>query len=144
MTYTIIVQVYQTNPNAFFHVVEKTVWKYANGGTWAEVNGAHVLTMCGSGTSGSLRFVSDTCENFIITLGVHNYKRWGDIVTNLTDEQTGIIINPEYYSNDHPHREQQRERQLTTCHVANAKCRNFSFHYTATEGNCLKVNVVIG
>jgi hypothetical protein len=27
MSYTITAQVYQTNQNAFFHVVEKTVWK---------------------------------------------------------------------------------------------------------------------
>ena len=75
MSYTITVQIYQTNPNAFFRVVESTVWQYANGGTWAESNGTRVLTMGGSGTCGSLRFVSDTGENFIATLGVHNYKR---------------------------------------------------------------------
>ncbi|KAI0247901.1 fungal fruit body lectin [Lactifluus subvellereus] len=75
MTYTITARVYQTNTNAFFNVVERTVWKYGNGGTWSEVDGAYVLTMGGSGTCGSLRFVADTGENFIATLGVHNYLR---------------------------------------------------------------------
>jgi hypothetical protein len=144
MSYTIIAKVYQTNQNAFFHVVEKTVWKYANGGTWGEVDGCHLLTMGGSGTSGSLRFVSDTGENFIVTLGVHNYKRWGDIVPNLTHEETGVVITPQYYSDKHGDREKQREKQLTTYSVKNSKGRSFSLHYTVTEGNNLKVNIVIG
>jgi Fungal fruit body lectin len=71
MTYTVAVRVYQTNPNAFFNVVEKTAWHYANGGTWSESNGAFALTMGGSGTSGTLRFVADTGEIFVV-LGVHN------------------------------------------------------------------------
>jgi len=144
MSYTITAKVYQTNQNAFFHVVEKTVWKYANGGTWSEVDGCHVLKMGGSGTSGSLRFVSDTGENFIVTLGVHNYKRWGDVVTNLTNECTGVVITPEYYSDKHADRERQREKQLTTYCVKNNKGRNFSFNYTVVEGNNLKVDIIIG
>ena len=144
MSYTITAQVYQTNRNAFFHVVEKTVWHYANGGTWGEVDGAHVLTMGGSGTSGSLRFASDTGEKFIITLGVHNYKRWGDIVTNLSNDQTGVVITPQYYSNDHRDREQQREKQLATYNVNNAQGRKFEFTYTVADGNNLVVKIVIG
>ena len=96
MSYKITVRVYQTNPNNFFRLVEQTVWKYANGGTWGESNGEYVLTMGGSGTSGTLRFVGDDGEKFIVALGVHNYKRWGDIVTNLADDQTGVVINPQY------------------------------------------------
>jgi len=142
--YKITAQVYHTNPNAFFRVVEQTVWKYSNGGTWDQVDGAYVLTIGGSGTCGSLRFLSDTGEGFIVTLGVHNYKRWGDIVTNLTSEQTGIVITPQYYSNAHRDREQQREKQLTTYNVNNAKGRNIKFDYTVTEGNNLKVKIIIG
>ena len=144
MSYTITAQVYQTDQDAFFRVVEETVWKYANGGTWSHVGGTHVLTMGGSGTCGSLRFVSDTGENFIVTLGVHNYKRWGDIVTNLSSDQTGVIITPQYYSDKNPDREAQREAQLVSYNVKNAKGRNFAFDYTVTEGNNLKVNIVIG
>ena len=144
MSYTITAEIYQTNQNAFFNVVEKTVWKYANGGTWGEANGAHVLTMGGSGTCGSLRFASDTGENFIVTLGVHNYKRWGDIVTNLTADQTGVIITPEYYSDDHRDREKQREAQLTSYSVKNLKGRNFALEYTVADGNNLKVKIIIG
>jgi hypothetical protein len=144
MSYTITAEVYQTNKNAFFHVVEETVWKYANGGTWGEANGAYVLTMGGSGTCGSLRFASDTGENFIVTLGVHNYKRWGDIVTNLSSDQTGIVITPQYYSDEHRNREKQREAQLTSYNVKNSKGRNIAFTYTVADGNNLAVKIVIG
>ena len=144
MSYTITAEVYQTNQNAFFHVVEKTVWHYANGGTWGKTNGAYVLAMGGSGTCGSLRFMSDTGENFIITLGVHNYKRWGDIVTNLKNDETGVIMTPQYYSDSHKDREKQREAQLTSYSVPNVKGRKFSFIYTEAEGHNLKVKIIIG
>jgi hypothetical protein len=144
MSYTINAKVYQSNQNAFFRIVEKTVWNFANGGTWDETDGSQLITMGGSGTSGSLRFLADTGENFIVTLGVHNYKRWGDIVTNLTNSETGVIINPQYYDDKHPDREAQREKQLTTYSVKNNKGRNFSFKYTVTDGNNLKVDIFIG
>ena len=144
MSYTITAEVYQTNHNAFFHVVEETVWNYANGGTWGHVNGAYVLTMGGSGTCGSLRFASDTGENFIVTLGVHNYKRWGDIVTNLKNNETGVIITPQYYSDSHKDRERQREAQLTSYSVPNIHGRKFSLDYTVVDGHNLKVKITIG
>jgi Fungal fruit body lectin len=146
MSYSIKVSIYQTNPGkgGFFRIVEKTVWKYANGGTWDDNYGYQVLKMGGSGTSGSLRLQTDSGESFVVTLGVHNYKRWGDIVTNLQNDQTACTINPEYYSSEFPHRQQQREKQLTTYSVANAQGRKLSFEYTKTEGNDLEVRVVIG
>ncbi|PPQ66974.1 hypothetical protein CVT24_008388 [Panaeolus cyanescens] len=142
MSYKITVRIYQTNPNAFFQVVEKTVWNYANGGTWTESNGQHVLTMGGSGTSGTLRFLSDNGENFIVALGVHNYKRWCDIVTNLKNDQTGIIINPQYY-NSGP-RAYQREKQLSSYDVNNAQERNFAVTFTEGDGHDLACNIIIG
>jgi Fungal fruit body lectin len=140
MAYTITARIYQTNRDAFFHVVEKTAW-----GTWTEVDGAHVLTMSNSGSCGSLRFVSDTDEAFIVTLGVHNYKRWGDIVTKFaTNEHTGIIVTPQYYDSQHSNRVSQRQSQATTYNVRNDKGRNFAFIYREAEGNNLKVDIVIG
>jgi hypothetical protein len=143
MSYTITARIYQCDTNTSFRVVEKTVWKYANGGTWSEVDGAHVLTMGGSGTCGSLRLVSDTSESCIVTLGVHNYRRWGDIVTNLSSDQTGVVIMPEYYSDEHPDKERQRWKQLTAYNVNSAGGHSFAFKYTVADGNHLEVDVVI-
>lgn len=73
MSYKIAVRIYQTNPNAFFHVVEQTCFTK---GAWNEVNGEMILNMDNSGTSGTLRLEShDNKENFVVVVGVHNYKR---------------------------------------------------------------------
>nr|ANW37921.1 lectin [Boletopsis grisea] len=143
MSYKICVRVYQTNPNAFFRIVEQTVWNYANGGTWSDENGEKVLTMGGSGTSGTIRFVADNGEDFIVALGVHNNKRWCDIVTSLAaNNNTGVIINPQYY-NDGP-RAYAREKQLATYNVGNAQGRNFAVNFTVSDGQELKANIIIG
>ncbi|KAK7436362.1 hypothetical protein VKT23_019210 [Stygiomarasmius scandens] len=142
MTYTITVRIYQTNPNAFFQLVEKTIWHYANGGTWTEAHDEHVLTMGGSGTSGLLRFSSNTGEFFTVALGVHNYVRWCDIVPNLPSNQTGCVILPEYYNNQA--RGHQREKQLESFSVNNATGRQLSVVYTVKEGNDLRADIIIG
>ncbi|KAH9020038.1 fungal fruit body lectin-domain-containing protein [Lactarius pseudohatsudake] len=89
------------------------------------------LRQCG--TSGALRLLSNKGEGCIITLGVHNYKRWGDIITNLKNDQTACVINPQYYSKDFPDREKQRERQLTTYAVDDLQGRKFSFEYVVAD-----------
>ena len=144
MSYTITARIFNTDTGSFFRPCEQTVWQFANGGTWDQSEGTYVLKMGGSGTCGSLRFVSDTDENFIATLGVHNYKPWCDIVTNLTPDQTGVIITPQYYSSQHLDRERQREKQLTAYSVKNAKGRRFAIQYLIADGNNLKCNIVIG
>jgi hypothetical protein len=142
MSYSITLRIFQTNPDTFFRVVEQTVWNYANGGTWTQNNGEYKLTMGGSGTSGTIRFVADNGENFIVAIGVHNYKRWCDIVTNLTNDQTGVIINPEYYNSGQ--RAYQREKQLATYSVADVKGRKYEVKFTKDDGNDLAANIIIG
>ncbi|KAJ6574540.1 lectin [Mycena capillaripes] len=142
MSYNITIRVFQTNPNAFFRLAEQTVWNYANGGSWDSVSGAYVLAMGGSGTSGSLRFVSASGESFVATFGVHNYKRWCDIVTNLTNDQVRLLLRC-YYDGKFPDRAAQREKQLANYSVANAQGRKIAITFTAAEGNNLVANLVI-
>ncbi|KAH8428571.1 uncharacterized protein LDX57_006267 [Aspergillus melleus] len=97
MSYTIRVRVTNGTPDTLT-VVEKTCWYYANGGTWTEQDGQHVLHMGGSGTSGMLRFKSSSGENFTVVLGIHNYKPWCDAQVKLQDGDTAVKIHPEYYS----------------------------------------------
>ena len=144
-TYTITVSVYQTNPNAFFRCVEETCWHFANGSTWVENKDQHVLTMGGSGTCGSLRFMSeDNNESFIATFGVHNYQRWCDVVTGLKTNDTGVMITPQYYDSSQTARTQARERQLAEYSVKSAQGRQYQIKYTVGEGNNLKCNLIIG
>ncbi|KAJ6467482.1 lectin [Mycena vulgaris] len=132
MSYNITVRVFQTNPDVFFRLAEQTVWNFANGGSWDSISRTYMLAMGGSGTSGSLRFVSSSGENFVATFGVHNYKRRCDI--------TGMIINAEYYNDKFPDRTAQREKQLANYSVANAQGRKFAITFTAAEGNNLVAN----
>nr|BAB63922.1 fruit body lectin [Pleurotus cornucopiae] len=144
MSYTIKVRVFQTNPNAFFRIVEQGVWHYANGGTWSDKDGVLTLTMGGSGTSGMLRFMTEQGkEAFFIAMGVHNYKRWVDIVTGLADDVTCVRALPEYYD-DKSERARSREAQRITQSVLNIDRRNISATYSVAEGNNLELNIVIG
>ena len=146
MSYTIAVRIFQTNPANYFRIVEKTVWNYANGGTWDEKNDTQVLTMGGSGTSGILRFKNDkTGEEFTAAFGVHNYKRWGDIVTGLANGDTATIIQPQYYVEpNNKGRFQAREAQRAEYSVSSAAGRKYEIRYTVADGQNLEANLIIG
>jgi Fungal fruit body lectin len=141
-TYTITLRIYQTNPNAYFHIVEKTAWGFADGGIWTEsTNGEQVLTMGGSGTCGTLRFQSDTGEKIVVAVGVHNYERWCDIVPDVQSHQTGSTIQAQYYGAGG--RDAQREKQLSSYSVIGASGRKVSIEYTVDSGKALRANVTI-
>lgn len=143
MSYSIALRVYQKNPDrGFFHIVEKTVWYFGNGGTWSEANDVLTLTMGTSGTSGVLRFASDKGELITVAVGVHNYKRWTDIVTSLGPEQTALKINGEYYNNGG--RDWIREKQLAEYNVTSAAGTKVEVRFTVADGNNLQANVIIG
>jgi len=133
MAYRINLRVYQANTETFFQIVEKTVWNYANGGTWAEANGEQVLTMGGSGTSGTLRFVSTTGSSFLLALGVHNYKRWVDIQPDPTKDQTATVMHPSYY-NAGTAQAEAREAQRSTWTVQTAQGQQVTVTCTQEEG----------
>jgi hypothetical protein len=141
-TYSITLRIYQTNPNAYFHIVEKTAWGFADGGIWTEsTNGELVLTMGGGGTCGTLRFQSDTGEKIVIAVGVHNYERWCDIVQDVKSDQTGSTIQAEYYGGGG--RATQREKQLASYSVTSASGRKVSIKYTVDSGKDLRANITI-
>ncbi|KAM5349657.1 hypothetical protein ACJ41O_006162 [Fusarium nematophilum] len=145
MSYSIKTRVYQTNTNAYFRIVEKGVWHYANGGTWADHDGLLTLTMGGSGTSGMLRFMTEEGrEAFYIALGVHNYKPWVDIVTGLGNDITCVKALPEYYNDTHRERCQSREAQRTNQSILNIDRRTISVNYKVAEGHNLELDIVIG
>ena len=141
MSYTITCRVYQTDPNAWFEIVEQTVWNYANGGTWAELGDKEVLTMGGSGTSGLLRFNCGD-EYFIVAVGVHNYLRWVDVSTGLAPSDTATYIHPDYYA-DGSHRTEVREEQLSSFDVTSPSGRNIKVNFDVAEGQSLDCTITI-
>lgn len=147
MSYTITVNIFQRNPKPRFQILEQSVWNYGDGGTWtegADTTSIQVLTMGRSGTSGSLRLATNTGENFIVTLGVHNYRPWGDIVTDLRMDTTAVVIHPQYYSDDYPDRVAARWAQRTYYSARNSRGRSISFYYVVEEGNRLIAHINIG
>ncbi|OTA80812.1 hypothetical protein M434DRAFT_86025 [Hypoxylon sp. CO27-5] len=145
MAYTIKVRVYQTNTNAFFNIVERGIWHYANGGTWGEEKGGHKLTMDESGTSGMLRFVSEGGEEaFWVVAGIHKSVRWVDIVTNIIREDTCVKSLPEYYNGTKPERVAAREAQRESWAATNSEGRRISAKYTNPDGPNFDLNIVIG
>ncbi|KAG0614070.1 hypothetical protein M758_6G149200 [Ceratodon purpureus] len=133
-TYTVHVRVIQTEPSSWFSVVEKTVWKYANGGTWSNCNGEHTLTMGGSGTSGALRLKNPQGEYFLVVLGIHNYVRWCDIVPDLTSSETGVDTHPKYYAT--PVNQKSHDmlgKQLANLEVTSAKGARIAVNYYKEE-----------
>ncbi|KAM0425953.1 hypothetical protein ACHAPT_008892 [Fusarium lateritium] len=144
MPYTIKVRVYQTNPNAFFHIVEQGCWHYAKGATWSDHDGLLTLTMGDSGTSGMLRFKTEQGkEAFFIAMGVHNYKPWVDIVTGLADDVTCVKALPEYYGNS-SERTRSRESQRTEQSILNIDRRTIASKFRVAQGNDLELDIIIG
>ena len=145
MSYSIKARVYQTNTNAYFRIIEKGVWHYANGGTWTDQDGVLTLTMGGSGTSGMLRFMTEQGkEAFFIAFGVHNYKPWVDIITGLADEVTCVKALPEYYNDTNPPRAKSREAQRTSQSILNIDNRTIAAKYKVADGKNLELDIVIG
>ena len=142
MTYTIKAVIWAGDSGA--ELVESSVWHYANGGTWSDVNGKQVLAMGGSGTSGTLRFLGDNGESFIVALGVHNYARWCDIHTDLAENNTGTVLHPEYYKAG-THQTAQREKALADFATTDSvRGRKIEVKYVVAEGNNLTANIIIG
>ncbi|KAF9226144.1 lectin [Gyrodon lividus] len=143
MAYVINLQVFQGNPaRGFFNIVEKTVWNFGNGGTWAEAGGVHTLTMGSSGTSGTLRFQSATTgEFFLVAVGVNNDNPWCNIVPNLVANQTGVVINGEYYNEGA--RAADREAQLLAQDVVSTLGTNVGVEFVLPPGAPLQATITI-
>jgi len=148
--YTITVRIFQTNCDKGYHrIVEKTVWNYANCGYWDEIKDIHVLTMGGSGTSGTMRFKNEkTGEEVTVTLGVHNYKRWCDIVSGFDGKETATTIQAQYYQGSDPTsvaRHQAREAQRSSYQGPSAVSGiKWECKYTQPEGENLEACIIIG
>jgi hypothetical protein len=143
VSYAIYVRVIQAQPSAWLSIVEKTVWHYAEGGTWTECDDEHTLTMNGSGTSGMLRFKNPQGDYFLVALGIHNYKRWCDIVPDAALGNTGIEIYPTYYANGTGIRREMVWKQLANVEKTTAKGVHIAVDYYKEDGNTLYATTTI-
>lgn len=138
--YFIHVRVVQTDPADWYRIVEKTVF---SNGTWGEAGGEQTLTMGGSGTSGVLRFTNPDGDNFLVALGVHNYKRWCDIVPDATTSMTGVQVHPSYYSSGDGNRNGMLWKQLANLESTTAKTTKVKVDYYKEDGNTLYATITV-
>ena len=141
MSYTIRLRINQTGAD-WFGIVEKTAQV---DGFWTEVNGENILTMNGSGTSGTLRFKNAADDYVLVALGVHNYRRWCDILTDITHKDTGVQINPTYYQDASVpgSRSPMLWKQLDKIEKTDSKGKKFAVNYIKADGNELIATITI-
>lgn len=142
MAYTIHISVVQLCGT--YDIVEQTTW---NNTYWTQHGGTFVLHLANSGSSGMLRF-RDTSNNtsILVAVGVHNYKRWCDIVTDLDHNQVGAKYQPLYYGDHHSNgtaRGKMLWKQLHSIEKITQDARVVSLNFTTTEGHDLYATLTI-
>jgi hypothetical protein len=136
--YVIRVNIIQTSSD-LYSIVEKT--NYGNG-TWSEYGNEQILNMPGSGVSGMLRFKSYQGDSFfLVALGVHNYKRWCDIVVDHTPGDTCMDIHPQYY-NSGP-KSEMLWKQLAHLEKSTPTDVKIAVNYHKDDDNLLGVTIII-
>jgi hypothetical protein len=139
--YVIRVNIIQTRCSPLYSIVEKTNF---HEGTWSEDGNEQILTMAGSGVSGMLRFKSSQGDSFfLVALGVHNYKRWCDIVVDATPTgNTCVDIHPQYYNADSP-RYQMLWKQLAHLEKSTSTGVKIAVNYHKDDDNLLGATIII-
>ncbi|TFK35136.1 Cytolysin/lectin [Crucibulum laeve] len=118
-----------------FTVVESTCWHYANGCTWEQPSSSNgsqwTLKMNGSGTSGALRLMNSSGEYIFLLVGVHNYRIWLDVLTDLKSDDTAVKIHPTYYAGG----SRSGLSLVESIERSDSKGRKVSLKVTAHDGN---------
>ncbi|CAK9859160.1 unnamed protein product [Sphagnum jensenii] len=99
--------------------------------------------MAANGVSGMLRFNSSQGDSFfLVALGVHNYKRWCDIVVDATPTgNTCVDIHPQYYNADSP-RYQMLWKQLAHLEKSTTSVK-IAVNYHKDDNNLLGATIII-
>jgi hypothetical protein len=86
-------------------LIEQSCW-WGNGTAWitnttTTAKGAtlttYTLSMDASGTSGMLRFRTESGAIFAVAIGVHNYERWCDVQVDLAGDNPLTKLHARYY-----------------------------------------------
>ncbi|KAJ8110345.1 hypothetical protein ONZ43_g5891 [Nemania bipapillata] len=138
MAYTVRVRARQPNANAYFHVAEMAAF---HSGSWSNTDGVLKLTMSASGTSGMLRYQTETgAEAFTVAIGVHNYKPWVHILPDVAPSETCVALLPQYYAGG----KHSGIPIVPTCTVYNSAQRSLTATFVSTEGHDYSLDIVIG
>jgi hypothetical protein len=138
--YVIRVNIVQTS-SFLCSIVEKSNF---HEGTWSEYGNEQILTIASSGRSGMLRFKSSQGESFfLVALGIHNNKRWCDIVVDATPTgNTCVDIHPQYYNVDYP-RSGMLWEQLAHLEKSTSTGIKIAVNYHKDDGKLLGATITI-
>ncbi|KAH6838681.1 fungal fruit body lectin [Chaetomium sp. MPI-CAGE-AT-0009] len=98
-------QLFVINHSAAPSLIEQSCWQN-NNTTWTTdttttAKGAtlttYTLSMDESGSSGMLRFRTQSGTIFAVAIGVHNFERWCDVQVNLTGDNPLTKLHARYY-----------------------------------------------
>jgi hypothetical protein len=137
--YVIRVNIIQTS-SLLYSIVEKTSCRE---GTWSEYGNEQILNIPNSGHSGMLRFKSYQGDSFfLVALGIHNYRRWCDIVVDSPADNTCVDIHPQYYKGDYPGHGMLWE-QLAHLEKFTSTGVKIAINYHKDDANLLGVTITI-
>ncbi|KAK1782294.1 putative lectin [Copromyces sp. CBS 386.78] len=122
-------------------LVEQTSW-WGKNTIWSQTpsTGVYVLSMANSGSSGMLRFQTSKGDFFAIAAGVHNYKRWCDVLVDTGDEAPLTKLHPKYYD-DKDSKYQALWAQASEVEAKSKSGKTVRVKFYQPEGNVLRATI---
>lgn len=116
----------------------RVVEKACKGGDakWSYMKHGYALTMSTSGNAGLLVFETTWGEKFALATGVHNYKRWIDLHTNV-DGQNAEQWLEKYFTGNAPE-DAAKWKQLHSAQNSLSEGKKLDAFYYVNEGNDLR------
>jgi len=143
--YSVNACVFQSDNKVYFSEIERAIYAVPSNAcaSWDKDNDAYVLAMASEDVLGTLRFVADSAESFIVAFGRDSGKAWCDIITNLKKDQTAASTQPQFYDTNYPERVSARTSHQTSATITDTVGRSFTVKYNGA-GDDLTAQITIG
>lgn len=140
MSYTLHLRLINDTPDSL-SLVEQTFW-WGKSTRWSQIDstGVYVLSMANSGSSGMLRFQTSRGDYFAVAVGVHNYKRWCDVLVDTADDSPLTKLHPKYYD-DKDAKYQALWAQASEFEATAKSGKTVRVKFYQAEGNVLRATV---
>ena len=125
------ISIHHRNNASSLTVIEQTC--YANG-HWTQLSDGDKLIIPWSGNSGLLRFRSSNGEQIGVAVGVHNWVRWCDIITDFSAHESCSLRHAKYYKGSDP-RHKKLWEQAAACSARSSKGKTVTLSYYVADGN---------
>ncbi len=120
-------------------IVEQTTWAGTDT-IWNSSDTGFKLSMKNSGTSGALRIKTSAGEYFTVATGVHNYKRWCEVLEVADNQALTTGLHANYYK-DGDARHKALWAQASEHSVTLKTGRKVGIKFYVAEGSALVANL---